>query len=84
LQTTGPVPAYVGEDYPVQVSVKGCSCRHHHHDQKPGGEVAGNTGAEAGEDEVVEVVMDVLLQPVETDVAASMFSHPIFEVIFAK
>ncbi|KAF9078111.1 Gryzun, putative trafficking through golgi-domain-containing protein [Rhodocollybia butyracea] len=61
LQTTSPGPAYVGEDYPVQVSVKGCSCRYHHHDQEPG---------EEEEEELVEVVMDVLLQPVETDVAA--------------
>ncbi|KIK67572.1 hypothetical protein GYMLUDRAFT_69742 [Collybiopsis luxurians FD-317 M1] len=48
-------PAYVGEEYPVEVVVSGCSCCSAHQE---------------GREETVEVVMDVLLQPVETDITA--------------
>ncbi|KAF5393290.1 hypothetical protein D9757_000465 [Collybiopsis confluens] len=56
-------PAYVGEEYPVEIVIRGCPCRD-----------ADIQGAlkerDYSKEEIVDVVMDVLLQPVETDVTA--------------
>lgn len=69
--------AYVGEEYPLEILVKGCQC-----------DFGSSCPADAEEgkqeegtmDEEVEVVMDVLLQPVESDVTAGEFTlFPITE-----
>lgn len=56
-------PAYVGEEYPVEVVVRGCECGFAHNHREDG-------EREAEKEEEVDIIMDVLLQPVETDITA--------------
>ncbi|KAJ3863828.1 hypothetical protein EV359DRAFT_64503 [Lentinula novae-zelandiae] len=59
--------AYVGEEYPLEILVKGCQCDFG--SSRPADAEEGKQ-EEGTMDEEVEVVMDVLLQPVESDVTA--------------
>lgn len=61
-------PAYVGEEYPVEVVVRGCECGFgHDHSQNENGE---DGEREMEREKEVDILMDVLLQPVETDITA--------------
>ncbi|KAJ4483560.1 Gryzun, putative trafficking through golgi-domain-containing protein [Lentinula aciculospora] len=59
--------AYVGEEYPVDIVVRGCRCDSGAQEVQVPDDGEGT--AQESRDEV-EVVMDVLLQPVESDVTA--------------